>query len=432
MNKLDTTVLSSSANVAIIDMGDITRDTTTGLDWLDLTITRGRSYNDISSNLGTGQEFDGWRYATDAEVQQLWKNLGLTNGTWSGLSVEYTDYADFTAASELIGNTWREWSSGTPDYDYDFGTTGLTGTFYRPDRVIYAGMTHEAGTEYSQGRSYKYSAGLNFKVEHTGSYLVALSGTAEAPIYNNEPTGALLIQGALEQAKVLTADTSLLDDEDGLGVIHYQWKANGIDIDGATNDQLFLTPDHVGSTISIAASYTDGNGTQEFVSSEAVEVVSVAVLPPDFAELIDDDSNLWDSRIHLGYGEFIEAEEAQLYRAYYGAMGRLPDEGGYNWWLDEIQAGRHTLDSMAEGFIYSDEFKSYADSNEDGSISSEELIHHMYNGVFGRAPDEDGFNWWVGELDSGIKTQPGAFIEMTQSNEYVQLTYQTVSDMLFV
>jgi hypothetical protein len=260
-------------SAAIIDMGDITRDTTTGLDWLDLTITRGRSYNDISSKFGAGQEFDGWRYATDVEVQELWKNLGLTNGTWSSLSVDDTDYADFTAASELIGNTWNVWSSGTPDHDYDFGTTGITGTFYRPDRVIIAGMEHRVGGEYASGRSYKHSGGLSFKSDTTGSYLVAPSGVP-GPNSNNEPTGALLILGTLTQGEILTADTSTLVDDDGLGVISYQWKAEGIDIAGATEDELVLTQDQVGKDISVVASYTDGFNNNEHVVSTVTSPVA--------------------------------------------------------------------------------------------------------------------------------------------------------------
>ena len=85
INKILTLVgltLSLSANAAIVDMGNITRDTTTGLDWLDLTETNGRIYNDISSKLGAGQEFDGWCYASSEDVQALWKNLGVVNGTY--------------------------------------------------------------------------------------------------------------------------------------------------------------------------------------------------------------------------------------------------------------------------------------------------------------------------------------------------------------
>jgi hypothetical protein len=148
-------------------------------------------------------------------------------------------------------------------------------------------------------------------------------------------------------------------------------------------------------------------------------------------KVIDADGNLWDSTIDVGDGTSILPAAAQTYRSYFGALGRLPDEGGYNWWLGEIEAGRHTLNSMAAGFIDSSEFKALSDSDNSGVISNEEFILHMYNGVFGRDPDAGGLAWWVGQLDTEAKTQPDAFISMTQSNEYVELTVGTVADMMF-
>ena len=58
----------------------ITRDTTSGLDWLDVTETGNRSYDDVSSQLGAGAEFAGFRYATQAEVTDLFNQFGLPFG----------------------------------------------------------------------------------------------------------------------------------------------------------------------------------------------------------------------------------------------------------------------------------------------------------------------------------------------------------------
>ena len=168
----------------------------------------------------------------------------------------------------------------------------------------------------------------------------------------------------------------------------------------------------------------DDQGGTFSVSSSVMSSVNTA-------KLIDADGNLWDSIINVGDGSFVLQAASQTYRSYYGALGRLPDEGGYNWWLGEIEAGRHTLNSMAAGFIDSSEFKTLSDSDNSGVISNEEFILHMYNGVFGRDPDAGGLAWWVGQLDTEAKTQPDAFISMTQSNEYVELTVGTVADMMF-
>ena len=52
--------LSMAANALIINLDNITRDSDTGPDWLDVTATDGRSYNDISCKLLSGQGFGGW------------------------------------------------------------------------------------------------------------------------------------------------------------------------------------------------------------------------------------------------------------------------------------------------------------------------------------------------------------------------------------
>ena len=54
--------------------GTLTRDTVQGLDFLDLDDTRGRSFQDVSSQLGSGGEFDGFRYATFDEIASLVSN----------------------------------------------------------------------------------------------------------------------------------------------------------------------------------------------------------------------------------------------------------------------------------------------------------------------------------------------------------------------
>lgn len=144
-----------------------------------------------------------------------------------------------------------------------------------------------------------------------------------------------------------------------------------------------------------------------------------------------DDSN-WDNDINTGRDTYIAAEDAQLYRAYMGAMGRLPDWGGFNWWAYEIKQGENDLFTMADGFIRSSEFKELADSNYDNYISNHEFISHMYEGVFGRAPDQGGYEYWMDELNSGESDQAEVLIYMTQSNEYIDQTLEVVADYLFL
>jgi len=103
---LTTTILalSTSANAAIIStdwqsLGDnlITQDDVSGLEWLDLTVTTSRSYNDILSQLEVGGEYEGWRYATSTEVGVFFDAFGGNNAYYNGGSTQNNGLFDLVA-----------------------------------------------------------------------------------------------------------------------------------------------------------------------------------------------------------------------------------------------------------------------------------------------------------------------------------------------
>ena len=96
----------------------------------------------------------------------------------------------------------------------------------------------------------------------------------------NSPTGSVTISGTATQGSTLTASNTLAD-ADGMGTISYQWKAGSVAISGATGSTYTLTQAEVGKTITVTASYTDGGGTAESVTSDAVgPVISSDTTPP--------------------------------------------------------------------------------------------------------------------------------------------------------
>ncbi|MES2900321.1 MAG: Ig-like domain-containing protein [Pseudomonadota bacterium] len=104
----------------------------------------------------------------------------------------------------------------------------------------------------------------------------AVSSQASAAVanVNDAPVGALSISGTLMQGRQLEALNPTLRDADGLGVLKYQWLANGVAIAGATSAQLTLLQAHVGKSISVIQSYTDGYGATEQFTSPASAVVA--------------------------------------------------------------------------------------------------------------------------------------------------------------
>ena len=92
----------SSAHANIIDLGNTTHDTSSGLVWLDLTETIGQSFQDVSSQFSAGSLFDGYRYAEMTEVENFYNNHLSAGGTL----IEFMD---------MIGIT-LEWSVPARNY----------------------------------------------------------------------------------------------------------------------------------------------------------------------------------------------------------------------------------------------------------------------------------------------------------------------------
>ncbi|TPL71193.1 hypothetical protein FJ941_28830, partial [Mesorhizobium sp. B2-3-13] len=106
---------------------------------------------------------------------------------------------------------------------------------------------------------------------------VASAATAAIANVNDAPTGSVTVAGVATEDQVLTASNTLAD-ADGLGTISYQWQrhtgSSFVDIGGATNTTYTLGDADVGATIRVVASYTDGHGKAESLSSAATEVVA--------------------------------------------------------------------------------------------------------------------------------------------------------------
>lgn len=84
---LNLVLFHATSYSALIDAGNTTIDDMTGLKWLDLSETFGRSYVDVSSKLSAGGEFEGYRYATLDEVLTLTENAGV-----SGYVNDFNDF----------------------------------------------------------------------------------------------------------------------------------------------------------------------------------------------------------------------------------------------------------------------------------------------------------------------------------------------------
>ena len=140
-------------------------------------------------------------------------------------------------------------------------------------------------------------------------------------------------------------------------------------------------------------------------------------------------NGLRDAFVRFDDGRQIDSDEFALYRTYGGALGRVPDLGGFLWWDNQIETGNRDVELMTRGFVWSPEFLSFfPGARRPDDISNEDFITHMYENIFGRSPDAGGFAFWVGELESGRRDKANVVLSMTSSDEYVQLTSAGVVD----
>ncbi|MDP3512204.1 MAG: calcium-binding protein [Sulfuritalea sp.] len=155
---------------------------------------------------------------------------------------------------------------GTIGYQWQNSTDGTTWT-----AISGATASNFALTEAQVGQQVRVTA--SYTDSHGTNESVASTATVAVANVNDAPTGAVGVSGTATQGQTLTGSNTLAD-LDGLGTISYQWKADGIAIGGATASTLVLAEAQVGKAISVSASYIDGHGTTESISSSASTVVA--------------------------------------------------------------------------------------------------------------------------------------------------------------
>jgi hypothetical protein len=107
----------------------------------------------------------------------------------------------------------------------------------------------------------------------------------------------------------------------------------------------------------------------------------------------------------------IEGVAGQAYRLYKAAFDRTPDLKGLGYWIDEMD-NASPIESVAGNFILSEEFKQLYGS----SYSDAEFIRLLYANVLDRAPDQSGYDYWLGDMAKGL-TKEKVLISFSESFE---------------
>jgi len=202
---------------------------------------------------------------------------------WNAVWLDITAAANntFTVAASSDSSAVSSVSAVIAASNADVGGTVVAYTLSGVNAAdIASGQTTGTVTLGKDGKG-TFTVGLvaDSATEGTENMVVSVRGqsanvsVADTSKANAAPTGTVSISGTATQGQTLTVNQNL-GDADGLGAISYQWKANGINLAGATGTTLVLTEALVDQTISVVASYTDGLQKSESVSSAATAKVA--------------------------------------------------------------------------------------------------------------------------------------------------------------
>jgi len=102
----------------------------------------------------------------------------------------------------------------------------------------------------------------------------------------------------------------------------------------------------------------------------------------------------------------------QAYRLYQAAFDRTPDSGGLGFWIGRMDQGL-SLAETAAAFVSSPEWlKAYG-----AAPSNSALLTKVYQNILGRAPDQGGYDFWLGHLDSGAVSTVELLANFSESQE---------------
>ena len=95
-------------------------------------------------------------------------------------------------------------------------------------------------------------------------------------------------------------------------------------------------------------------------------------------------------------------------RLYTVAMDRESDPEGKEYWTEAVKNDGKKGSELALSFLMSDEFLNKKMSDSDV----------LYETCFGREPEKEGFDYWLGEMKAGRMTRENVFDGFAVSDEW--------------
>ena len=113
----------------------------------------------------------------------------------------------------------------------------------------------------------------------------------------------------------------------------------------------------------------------------------------------------------------LNTDSGKMFRLYNAAFARFPDADGLKYWIGKYTSGENDERAVAESFLVSDEFKERYGDN----VSNAKYVETLYVNVLGRDYDQDGYNYWLGNLNLGKETRYELLLGFAEANENLSL-----------
>lgn len=107
----------------------------------------------------------------------------------------------------------------------------------------------------------------------------------------------------------------------------------------------------------------------------------------------------------------INSPSAQIFRLYNAAFARFPDAEGLRYWINDYKT--QNIKNISSNFIISNEFVSKYGQNN----TTSNFVDNLYLNILGRLPDESGKNYWVNQINSGKETRSLVLLGFSESIE---------------
>ena len=118
----------------------------------------------------------------------------------------------------------------------------------------------------------------------------------------------------------------------------------------------------------------------------------------------------------------------QAYRLYQAAFARTPDMPGVSYHMNDMESNGLVLESIANNFIASPEFKTKYGENPSDDV----FINLLYQNVLGRSADDDGLAFYTNHFNEGTMTRAAALIGFAESPENISLVAPQIEDGIWL